>query len=190
MPQAKPVCEFDRDQRAAFALSATIPLPCPFPASGRISLGIMPRPNDDVDDRYYIKIVEDVGDQQRVTRLVALEDVRGIRLRPSDDEYAPLKDWTLLTAEDFQVPIQEVKDRLKLAADGNGRAFEIPLFTAANNTDPQLQGIVYVPETAPTLVRTEYAVSAAEAAEHPRSLARGSGGAGCCLHSIFHPERP
>ena len=57
-PTPNPTSEFAPEQKTAFALAGTVALPSPFPASGLIYLGIMPRPyksdeDDTVDDRFF-----------------------------------------------------------------------------------------------------------------------------------------
>ncbi len=52
--------------------------------------------------------------------------------------------------------MEDAKGSLKQAASKTRTAYEFLLF-------PELKGIVYVPETAPILVRTEYGLPAAEA---------------------------
>lgn len=197
-------CEFDREQRAALALAGTVALPSPFPASARIFIGIMPRHVQAVERRFYLKIVETIGAKYKVTRLVDLAYLRAVRVRPESGRYHNLSDWTVLTIEDLHGNLDDAKEALNLAvAEEATTSYEVPLFPEVLEeapdepgqgeveapaqgavVEPERQGIVYVPETAPVLVRTEYAVTAVEAAEaidHIRSLK----GNGCCC--IKHP---
>jgi len=154
--------EFGNEQKVALALTGTIAIPSPFPASARIFIGIMPRLNAASAERYFLKIVEVIADKCIATRFVNVEDIRAVRLRPESGQYQELREWTLRTAEDLHEELEVAKGSLKQAASKTRTAYEILLF-------PELKGVVYVPETAPVLVRTEYGLPAAEAFEHDGS---------------------
>jgi hypothetical protein len=173
-------CEFGSEQRAAFALIGTIPLPSPFPASARISIGIMPKPEKhgaDPTPRFFLKLVEHVGNKKVVTRLVSLKDVRAVRFRSgtgtSNDPWV----WALMTCEDLFEDLEKARKRLNSISGDPGSA------SARLSYEQHLpygaDGVVYVPETAPVLVRTEFGVPAAEAYESAR-LFQLRGERGCC----------
>ncbi len=164
--QPYPTCEFSNEQEAAFALTGTVALPSPFPASARIFIGIMPRLYGSSAERYYLKIVQVITDKLIVTQFVNLDYLRAVRLRPESGRYDDLREWTLRVDVDLHKELEDAKETLKQAAKETLKqaasetrgAYEFLLF-------PEHQGVVYVPETAPVLVRTEYGVVAAEASE-------------------------
>lgn len=158
-----PTCDFGSEQRAAFALSGTIGLPSPFPAAARIFIGIMPQSESGdpgAAPRFILKLVERIGFKLIVTRFVELDDVRAMRIRSGTGKAEDPWTWTFQTAEALHERIQAAKVALRGAAK-DGAAYELPF--AAENV-----GIVYIPESSPVLVRTEYGVPAAEAAESAR----------------------
>ena len=173
-----PTVEFSPKQKAAFALAATVALPSPFPASGRIIIGIMPRPAESVPERFYVKTVESKSDKHIITQLVNLDDLRAVRLHPESGPYANLSEWTLLTREDLNDVIELAKQDLMGAVGTSRRGFEFLLFAermadrdgegrkhSGDGAPPERKGVIYVPETAPVLVRAEFGVAAAEAAD-------------------------
>jgi hypothetical protein len=198
--------EFRTEQSIAHALAGTVALPSPFPASARIYVGIRPGHNPAGAGRYYLKLVEAVSDKLVVTRLVSLEDARAVRFRPESGRPADLWDWTLYTADDLHDELEYAKAALSQAAAAQPGAHELPLVPEKGPKGPdatppdragqpptagkpagaarQPQGIVYVPESAPVLVRVEYGVVAAEAATvYPPILLHGR----CCADKPFYP---
>jgi hypothetical protein len=151
--------EFGNEQKVALALTGTVAIPSPFPAAARIFIGIMPRLNAASAERYFLKIVEVIADKHIATWFVNVEDIRAVRLRPESGQYQELREWTLRTAEDLHEELEDAKRSLKQAASHPMTAYEFLLF-------PDLEGVVYIPETAPVLVRTEYGLPAAEAFEY------------------------
>jgi hypothetical protein len=188
-----PTSEFTCENKAAQALAGTVALPSPFPASGRIFIGIKPRLDETIPEQYYVKIVETINDKFIVTRLVNLEDFRAVRLRPESGRYDNMREWTLKTAEDMHKELEEAKYQLKEAAGGSFSGFELLLFPERKEQGydaglkhrdvarTERQGVVYVPETAPVLVRTEQGLPAAEAVESVRFKPFKSVGMGCCM---------
>ncbi|MEJ7636927.1 MAG: hypothetical protein WKF75_02790 [Singulisphaera sp.] len=172
-------CDFGGEQRAAFALSGTIGLPSPSPAAARIYIGIMPKSESgDAAPRFFLKLVERIGFKLIVTRFVELDDVRAVRIRSGTGEAGDPWTWSFQTAEALHGEIQAAKVALEAAAR-DGAAYELP-FSAGH------EGVVYVPETAPVLVRTEYGVPAAEAAEAAHLARRPP--CPCCAIGPSHDE--
>jgi hypothetical protein len=162
--------EFTDEHKATLALAGTVAMPSPFPASARMFVGI--KPNPPADDPHYLKIVERVGDKHTVTRLLSLKDLRAVRLRPSDSEaYDDVREWELKTREQLQAELATATSGLPAKP---ATAHEVPLFDEAEQ-----EGVVYVPETAPVLVRTEFGVLAGEAADVGRYFGP-FGGRICC----------
>jgi len=118
----------------------------------------MPRLYGSSAERYYLKIVQVITDKLIVTQFVNLDYLRAVRLRPESGRYDDLREWTLRVDVDLHKELEDAKETLKQAASETRGAYEFLLF-------PERQGVVYVPETAPVLVRTEYGVVAAEASE-------------------------
>jgi hypothetical protein len=165
---AIPTTEFTDEHKATLALAGTVALPSPFPASARIFVGIMPA--SAAGDQHYLKIVEKVGDKHTVTRLMDLGYLRAVRLRPTSGPYDDVREWELKTAEELKGELAAAIDELP---PNPATAHEVPLFPAKQ------EGVVYVPETAPVLVRAEFGVLAAEAAECGCYMGPLSGRA-CC----------
>ncbi len=67
--------EFGNEQKIALALTGTITIPSPCPASARIFIGIMPRLNAASAERYFLKIVEVIADKYITTRFVNVKDI-------------------------------------------------------------------------------------------------------------------
>ncbi len=152
-------------------LAGTVALPSPFPASARIFVGVMP--TSAAGDQHYLKIVEKVGDRYTVTRLMNLDYLRAVRLRPASGSYNDVRGWELKTAEELHAELATAKSQLPAKP---ATAHEVPLFPAQQAQE----AVVYVPETAPVLVRAEYGVLAAEAAESGGYLGPFAGGRACC----------
>ena len=129
-----------------------------------------------------------------MTRLVDLKDVRAVRVRPKSGRVYDPEAWVLWTAEELRVLLNAGKKALMAAADNIPSAYEVVISlpkekhgqgtaTKSDYTEkvqekdggiPVLEGVVYIPETAPVLVRTEQAMHAAEAAESARFSFRAS----------------
>ncbi len=163
-----PTTEFTDEHKATLALAGTVALPSPFPASARIFVGIMP--TSAAGDQHYLKIVEKLGDKYTVTRLMNLDYLRAVRLRPASGSYHDVREWELKTAAELKAELAAAINELP---PNPATAYEVPLFPAKQ------EGVVYVPETAPVLVRAEYGVLAAEAAEAGGYM-RPFGGRTCC----------
>jgi hypothetical protein len=174
----KPTSEFAVEQSNAHALAGTVMLPSPFPAAARIYVGIKPRNDAASVERFYLKIVEVASDHHVVTRLLNLDDLRALRLRPEPGGYSDLKQWTLRTTDDLVKELDDVKAALRKAASGDLGAHEVSLFPAVPVPAPgvasaravqpaqatvEREGIIHVHEAAPVLVRVEYGAVAAEA---------------------------
>jgi hypothetical protein len=167
---AIPTTEFTDEHKATLALAGTVALPSPFPASARIFVGIMPA--SAAGDQHYLKIVEKIGDKHTVTRLMNLDYLRAVRLRPASGSYNDAREWELKTAEELQAELATAKSKLPAKP---ATAHEVPLFPAQQVQE----GVVYVPESAPVLVRAEYGVLAGEAADFGGYLGP-LGGRACC----------
>jgi hypothetical protein len=141
--------EFQREQRVAFALAGTVALPSPFPAAARVLLGIYPvtTPRGDL----YLKLIHVASETSLVTRIIWLEDVRGIRVPPKDEtgELLGLHGWPLLLPGEVREAAEETKAKAKPSD-------ELELYRRA---------IIYVPEAAPVVTRFEFGMTAAESSE-------------------------
>src|SRR4051812_16597879 len=84
--------DFNREQTVIFALAGTVPLPSPFPAYGRLSLGVFPVSGEinAATARFYLKTVQAIGDREVETRMVRLEDLRAVKYRSAN-----MTAWTL-----------------------------------------------------------------------------------------------
>jgi hypothetical protein len=161
-----PVLAYGDAQIAALTLAGTVALPTPFPASARISIVMSPELSEDgisSEQRFSLKLVEVIGDKLIVTRFVSLENVRAIRFCSGSNSMDDPWKWKLKISEELSVDFRATKEELKahsetFASAGTKLSFEHVL-------ESGLRGIVYVPETAPVLVRTEVAVVAALAVD-------------------------
>jgi hypothetical protein len=156
--------EFGPDQTVAFALAGTVALPSPFPATGRVSIGLFPprgfRPSEkakeeEFEPSFLLKIVQLVNEKHIVTRFVRPKDLRAVRSRPEERPRAELPAWTIQTAAEVSGRIEE-KKRILIKDFTKGGPAEDELFAEA---------IVYVPESAPVLHRLDIGMTAAESAE-------------------------
>ncbi len=167
-----PILAYGDAQIAALTLAGTVALPTPFPASARISIVMSPEPSEDgtsIEQRFSLKLVEVIGDKLIVTRFVSLENVRAIRFcsgsNTKDDPWI----WQLKISKELSVDFNSTKEELKahsvtFTSAGTKFSFEHVLRSGT-------RGTVYVPETAPVLVRTEVAVVAAQAVDIAQPLA-------------------
>jgi hypothetical protein len=161
-----PILAYGDAQIAALTLAGTVALPTPFPASARISIVMSPELSEDgisTEQRFSLKLVEVIGDKLIVTRFVSLENVRAIRFcsgsNTKDDPWI----WQLKISKELSVDFNSTKEELKAHSEtftsaGTKFSFEHALGSGT-------RGTVYVPETAPVLVRTEVAVVAAQAVD-------------------------
>jgi hypothetical protein len=153
--------QFGQTTKDALAKAGTVALPCPSPATGRLYLGI----NPDFDPhlaggspKFFLRLVQTVSAKQVITRIVDLNELRGIGL-----PIQPTKDGR--TAREFRTvngiakEIGAATDSLTRAEQGERGVYELCLFEDA---------VIYVPESAPVFVQIQYefGVCAAEAAEN------------------------
>jgi hypothetical protein len=152
--------ELHHEHHVAFALSGTVALPSPFPATGRVFLGIYGNGSEAQGERppLALKVIQVVTDRFVVTRFVPWGEVRAIRflatVSDEEGEEEGAEEWTTLTARSFagtklfRAAVEQV-----VAAGGEA---EIELLPKA---------IIYVPESAPVFTRFELGMTAAESAE-------------------------
>jgi hypothetical protein len=156
----------------ALAKAGTVTLPSPPPASGMLYLGINPDHNPDlpsVGPRYYLRLVQTVSPMLVVTRIVGLNDFRGISLpAPAMAEGRASRQFR--TVNGVHEDIKSAIDTLAKAEAKNPGVYEVLLFKDA---------VIYVPESAPVFMRIqhnlEHGVSAADAAEHVEAIWAKSG---------------
>ena len=143
---------YDRDQHISLLLAGTVALPSPFPAAGRLSVGV--HVHDEGDDPEIFLEIEQVVDVHRtIFRILRFEDVRAIR---ASDGSIPAHEAPLLTARQIA---SKVGEKSKLLANGRKEA---------GGPGKELlfkQAIVYVPETCPVLHRVHLGLTAGESAE-------------------------
>jgi hypothetical protein len=161
-----PILAYGDVQITALALAGTVALPSPFPASARISMVISPEPSEDgtsIEQRFSLKLVEVIGDKLVVSRFVRVEHVRAIRFRSGSNTNDDPWTWQLKTSRELYAGFRATEHELKtysqtFKSTGTNFSFE-------QNLESGVRGIVYVPEIAPVLVRTEVAVVAAQAVD-------------------------
>jgi hypothetical protein len=157
-----PSNQFGQTTKDALAKAGTVALPCPSPASGRLYLGI----NPDFDPhlaggspKFFLRLVQTVSARQMITRIVDLNELRGISLpRPPTKVGETAREFR--TANGIAKEIGAATDSLTKAEQvERGVVHELCLFEDA---------VIYVRESAPVFVQIQYefGVCAAEAAEN------------------------
>ena len=169
-PNPTPFLAYGDAQITALALAGTVALPSPFPASARISMVISPEPSEDgtsTEQRFSLKLVEVIGDKLVVTRFVRVEHVRAIRFRLGRNTNEDPWTWQLKTSRELYADFRATEHELKTYSQTFNNAREKISFE--QNLKSGTRAIVYVPEIAPVLVRTEVAVVAAQAVDNASS---------------------
>jgi hypothetical protein len=167
-----PSTEFGQTTKDALAQAGTVKFPYPPPASGPLFIGINPDYEEELPSgspHYFLRVVQTVSPRQAITRIVDLDDLRGVDLpTPSAKEDRPPR--VFRTPHGIAKDIKEAKDRLDHAVRNKRGVYEVCLFEDA---------VIYVSETAPVYLRIQYefGVTAAEAAENIEYLLPT---AGCC----------
>jgi hypothetical protein len=156
-----PSNQFGQTTKDALAKAGTVALPCPSPASGRLYLGI----NPDFDPhlaggspKFFLRLVQIVSEKQTITRIVDLNELRGISLPlPPTKEGRTAREFR--TVNGIAKEIGAATDSLTRAEQVKSGVYELCLFEDA---------IIFVPESAPVFVQIQYefGVYAAEAAEN------------------------
>jgi hypothetical protein len=171
-----PILAYGDAQITALALAGTVALPSPFPASARISMVISPEPSEDgtsTEQKFSLKLVEVIGDKLVVTRFVRVEHVRAIRFRSGSNTNKDPWIWQLKTSRELHADFRATEEELKAYSQTFKNAGT--KFSFEQNLESGTRGIVYVPETAPVLVRTEVAVVAAQAVDIASSYSAAYG---------------
>jgi hypothetical protein len=78
-----PLTDFDDDTKTILAQAGSVGLPYPSPASGPLYLGInldQRAPLRSAPPHYYLRVVQAVSPRQVITRIVDLEELRGVSL--------------------------------------------------------------------------------------------------------------
>jgi hypothetical protein len=158
---AFPSNHFSRTTMEVLAKGGTVMLPYPPPASGRLFIGINPDFNADLpggSPKFFLRLVQTVSPKQVITRIVDLNELRGISLPvPPNTECTTSREFR--TVNEIATEIKEAKGTLTAAETAKRGVYEVCLFADA---------VIFVRELAPTFVKIEYefGVSAAEAAEN------------------------
>jgi hypothetical protein len=182
-----PSLHIEAHHAVGLGLVGTVALPGPFPADGRIFVvrdpGHKGAKGADAKPHYHLKIVQKLSDSHSITRIVALEDVRLLRLNPQPLPPAA----TSSPAKPAAHPSQYSNDELQKEIAGipwaqsikdDRSSYESELFAART-------GVVYVPEQAPVLMKFEATVPAAVSLESlvsPTGLCPRTGAAIACPH--------
>jgi hypothetical protein len=153
--------EFGPEQELAFALTGTVALPSPFPATGRVSILVVREtqaPDDQPHIKVFLKSVQVVNVQCIVTRIVAREAVRAIGYYSNGQTEAMDGVWTVVPIERFLQTFATASQAAKDLENDRGCSFEVPLL---------LRAVLYVPESAQVLHRIELGLTAAVSAGAP-----------------------
>jgi hypothetical protein len=182
----------DHESMVAYSLAGTIALPSPYPATGAIC--IVPGPEAEGAPReIYLKVIHRVSYRLKVSRLVALDDVRAILApsvswaevsQPEDEEaegrvdrptagpetaspvpFSPQQGWEVKVAGEIRVLVDQWLEGDD-DSGGSGPSEEACWLDDA---------IVYVPEAARVLMTVEAGMTAAESAEYYPPLATRQG---------------
>jgi len=156
--EAPEMADFGRDELVILALAGTVTLPSPFPAAGKVYLGLLASGQSfGLGDRtpFYLKLVQAIGEKKSITRFVRLGDIRAVRVYETSTNPDNPGSWSLRTAEEINGTLTDFREMLMKANQSNSSSsHEVLLFPEA---------ILYLPEAAPVLVRLEYGLTAAEA---------------------------
>lgn len=142
------------EYKMALHLTATVSLPSPFPACGRVYV-VAPVKEHGLA-AHYIKVVQIVSARQFRAWFVDLEHLRAVRV-PADAESKPVAHagWKLQPAETLKADIEKA---IKALAPEKG-VREALMYPRA---------IVIVGESVPVIARYEFVTTAAECDESPR----------------------
>lgn len=166
---------FGFHHRTALALAGTIPLPSPFPASGRVYLiGVANTQTTNGNGHsngvdFYLKSVQVISERNILSRTLEIDSVRAIGFhRPSEHKdhdrppHVNGDDWQVVPIDDSNT-VAEAMQRLRDARNGsqNG-SLEVLLYEKA---------VLYVREAAPVLHHQELGITAAISAEAGSMLA-------------------
>jgi hypothetical protein len=166
--------EFGPEQALTFALTGTVALPSPFPATGRVSILIVQETKarrEQHDPKFFLKSVQVVNVQCIVTRSVALDAVRAIGYYSDGEKEAKDGEWTVVPVEQFSQMHATANQAAKNLEKDRGGCLEFPLLERA---------VLYVPESAPVLHRIEFGLTAAVSAGAPVPLTSDDELRCCC----------
>jgi hypothetical protein len=155
-----PSDKFGPATKTGLAKAATVTLPYPPPASGKLYLGINPDSNPDLcggAPRFFLRLVQAVSPKREITRILDLDELRGVSLpRTSTPEGSSSREFK--TVNEITKEIEYARSSLDKAEGAQRGVYEVCLFEDA---------VIYVRESAPVFLRIvyEFGVSAADAAE-------------------------
>ena len=167
-----PTIDFGPSQRIALALAGTVALPSPPPATGRVFIGLNPiaeaRSAPALGHvtyalglpRYFLRSVQTVSDQQTITRILALDEMRAVKLPTGSVSSGTDEHSKIMPASEIAAEIERIKRELEESRPKDEQGlFETLWYPEA---------VLYVREAAPVFVRIQYelGLTAAEAAEH------------------------
>jgi hypothetical protein len=151
--------DFGPSQRLALALTGTVALPSPVPATARVFIGISPHHDAALpmaSPRFFLKSVQTVSAKQVVTRIFDLAELRAVDLPaiPREDYVYPMRETHLIEGA-IADEIKRAQDLLRGAEAAQPKVYEVLLYDDA---------VLYVREEAPVLMHVvyEYGVPAAE----------------------------
>jgi hypothetical protein len=165
-----PVADFGESQRLALALTGTVALPSPYPASAEVFLGINPFHDDALpmgSPKFFLKGVQRVSAKQVTTRIFSLSALRAVGLpTATGEEYCYPTRRTHLIEGEIAEKIKTAQQHLQASAAATSGSYEVALFADA---------VLYVREATPVLMHivSEFGVTAAESVE--------TGFSGCCF---------
>ncbi len=160
---ARPVrpSEFGPKQELAFALTGTVALPSPFPATGQVFLLIVagaPEREGPQALKFFLKSVQVVNSQCIATRTIARDAVRAIGYYSKGGQETRDGEWTVVPIDRLpQIALAATQAAEAREIDRSG-SLEFLLFENA---------VLYVPESAQVLHRLEFGLTAAVSAVAP-----------------------
>jgi hypothetical protein len=144
--------EFQSHHHVAHHLAGTVALPSPVPATASVSV-VAVRDGEEIE--IFVKVVHIVNDKRIITRFVRPDDIRAIRTRPKDFDQNEPETWPVLGIKKFKGELEK-HTKAVIAKAKTGVFEEVSWYASA---------IVYVPESAAVLHRSEVGVTAAVSAE-------------------------
>ncbi len=112
-----PSREFGSEAVEALAKTGTVCLPCPPPAVGKLFIGINPDFNPDfpwASSEFFLRLVQNVSPKKVITRILALDDLRGICVPASESQQGE-SPHLFSTVNQFAAEIQDCISKLKAA---------------------------------------------------------------------------
>lgn len=156
--------ELDPGLIRSYYLAGTVRLPAPPPAAGPVKIVAIGWPGQS-SWQIFLRTVHNTTWQVRLSRLVALADVRGLYAcgfpvgTGSTESTSAAKRWAFYAAPEIVAAVQSIVSA-ELNGGGPSEAGQTVELSFVD------EGVLFVPEAAPVLMNIEAGVTAAESASY------------------------